>query len=245
VRRRRRHTLDLLPLLDVFMVVLFVFATIQETKLDDSTTQLDALEREAAELREQAATAQAREKQLSDRLAAAELEAADRAELEARVAEFERVCGRARPGGPACPALELEPRDAAEQLAIDSLLARLFENIAVYEIELDGAPDFERGILNNRCCWRRGPPKGEWKSCGDMPSDAEERRAWIDDGGGGLIDALRSNQGGDALVMLRQGPRARYRQSNDLAELLRDRLPNHRIYDDGTVTTLECPLLAP
>ena len=31
--KRRRHSLDLLPLLDVFMVVLFVFATIQELSL--------------------------------------------------------------------------------------------------------------------------------------------------------------------------------------------------------------------
>lgn len=232
MNRRARRGIDLLPLLDVFMVVLFVFATIQETQLDDSAQELEALKAEQAVLREQIA-------------AAAERDTAARAELEARVGEFERACGPQVPGGPLCPAIELEPRDAAEQLAVDALLARLFDNVAVFEIELDGAVDVERGILDNPCCYRSGPPKGEWKSCGDMPSDADERTAWIDDGGEGLIDALGRNHGGNAIVMLRQGPRARYRQSNDLAELLRDRLPpDHRIYDDGQVTALDCPLFA-
>ena len=41
-----RHRLDLLPLLDVFMVVLFVFATIQEQRLGDSTRDAEQLQRQ-------------------------------------------------------------------------------------------------------------------------------------------------------------------------------------------------------
>jgi hypothetical protein len=252
VNHRRAHRgIDMLPLLDVFMVVLFVFATIQETKLDDSAQELEALrhtvailEVERDALADQATAAVAREQALEDRLAAAEVEADERVELEARVAEFERVCGPAKPGGPVCPAIELEPREAAEQLAVDTLLARLFDNIAVFEIELDGAIDAERQVLLNPCCYRSDPPKGEWKSCGDIPSDADERAAWLDDGGQGLLEALRRDHGGNAIVILRQGAGARYRQTNDLADLLREQLPDHRIYDDGSVATLDCPLLA-
>ncbi|MBA3547343.1 MAG: hypothetical protein H0T76_12725, partial [Nannocystis sp.] len=49
--KRRRHSLDLLPLLDVFMVVLFVFAMIQERQLGDSASASAAMERELAALR--------------------------------------------------------------------------------------------------------------------------------------------------------------------------------------------------
>jgi hypothetical protein len=39
-----KRSIDMLPLLDVFMVVLFVFATIQEGQLDDTSSQLEQAE---------------------------------------------------------------------------------------------------------------------------------------------------------------------------------------------------------
>lgn len=251
MKPRTRRSIDMLPLLDVFMVVLFVFATIQETKLDDSAQELEALghtveilEVERAALADQAAAAVAREQALEDRLAAAEVDATKRVELQDRIAEFERECGPAKPGGPVCPAIGLEPREAAEQLAVDTLLARLFDNVAVFEIELDGVKDFESGVLDNPCCYRSEPPAGEWKSCGTMPSGPDELATWLDDGGEVLLDALRRTHGGNAIVILRQGAQAQHSQSKNLADLLREQLPDHRIYDDGSVATLDCPLLA-
>ena len=47
---RARPRLDLLPLLDVFMVVLFVFATIQEKQLDETQRDVEAERARAAEL---------------------------------------------------------------------------------------------------------------------------------------------------------------------------------------------------
>jgi hypothetical protein len=59
-------------------------------------------------------------------------------------------------------------------------------------------------------------------------------RTWLDDGADNLLEGLSRTRGGNAVVLLRQGLSVRYRLSNDLAKLLRERMPNHRIYDDGT-----------
>ena len=52
-----RRNLDMLPLLDVFMVVLFVFATIQEGELAAEEQQSDDLEKQLLAAQIQAATA--------------------------------------------------------------------------------------------------------------------------------------------------------------------------------------------
>lgn len=248
--KRRRHGLDLLPLLDVFMVVLFVFATIQEHELDDSaqaiaatTTQLAELEAELARAREAQVSAEARATLLDEQRDAAQREAAKLPALEAELAEYRELCGEPKPGGPRCPAIELEPQTTAERLATDALLARLFDNVAVFEIELQGEVDLVQGLRFNHCCFRADPPKGEWRTCGDVPSDSGTRSTWIDDGGQGLLDGLRRTRGGNAIVLLRQGAIADYRLTNDLADALREQLPDHRIYDDGEVAELDCPLL--
>ncbi|MFV8749477.1 hypothetical protein ACNOYE_02870 [Nannocystaceae bacterium ST9] len=247
---RTRRSVDMLPLLDVFMVVLFVFATIQEHELEDSSEALATLERrvEVLEVENQAqrgwiAAAERREQALADQLAAAELEAAKVRDLDEQLAEFRRLCGKATPGGPLCPAIELDPKTVQEQLATDTLLARLFDNVAVFEIELQGEVDLEREVLRNHCCFRSDPPDGAWQDCGELPSALTEQAAWIADGGQGLLDGLRRTRGGNAIVLIRQGGKARYRLTNDLADALREQLPDHGIYDDGEVAELACPLL--
>lgn len=241
--RRARRGIDMLPLLDVFMVVLFVFATIQEHAIDDGSQTIAGLERELAALQAKHEAASAREAELVDALALAQAEATTLREADVQLAEYRRVCGEPKPEGPLCPAIELEPKTAAEQLALDTLLARLFDNVAVFEVELEGEPDLVRGVLVNHCCYRSDPPQGEWRGCGDMPSSREELERWVADGGEGLIEALRRTRGGNAIVLLRQGSRARYRMTNDLSDALRETLPEHRVYDDGQVDALDCPLL--
>lgn len=250
MRPRARRSVDMLPLLDVFMVVLFVFATIQEHELEDSSQELEAAAQAQAQLeaelvlqREQAVAAEARAALLDEQRAAAQREADRTPALDELVAEYRKLCGPAKAGGPLCPAIELDPQTAAEQLATETLLARLFDNVAVFEIELEGEPDLERSILLNHCCYRADPPNGEWKSCGIVPSAEAERAAWIDDGGQSLLDGLRRTRGGNAIVLIRQGSRARHRLTNELADALRDQLPDHRIYDDGQAAELDCPLL--
>lgn len=237
----------MLPLLDVFMVVLFVFATIQEQQLDSSVQELDDTSAALAEARAEAERQADRAAQLEDQLTRLEVQTDAQAQTEEqlrdRVEQYEQECGPARPGGPACPAAAVNP-NAKAQAAMAALHERLLDNVAVFEVELEGEPDMTTGKVTNLCCYRPDPPSGAWKSCGEVPTDEADQRAWLDDGADGLVDGLSRTRGGNAVVLLRQGNWARYRLSNDLAELLRDRFPSHRVYDDGTTAgALECPLL--
>jgi len=237
----------MLPLLDVFMVVLFVFATIQEQQIDSSTHELDALSETVTQLTHERDQQTERVEQLADELAELETrsrqQAARERELEQLVEAYEQECGPRRPNGPVCPTAAVNP-DAKAQAAMAALHERLLDNVAVFEVEVEGQGDLATGKLRNHCCYRADPPDGEWRRCGEIPSDAIEQVAWIDDGADGLIDGLSRTRGGNAVVLLRQGTLARYRISNDLAELLRERMPSHRIYDDGaSAGPLRCPLL--
>jgi hypothetical protein len=227
-----KRGIDMLPLLDVFMVVLFVFATIQETQLDDSVQALDQTQaslEQASQEREQQAE---RIEQLDDEVTRLERQAARVDELEQLLAAYEAECGPRIPAGPVCPPASVNP-DAKALVEMAALQERLLDNIAVFEIDIEGVPDLETGELHNRCCFRASPPNGEWRSCGEVPTGEAEMLTWLDDGGDGLVEGLGRTHGGNAVVLLRQGDEARYRVSNDLAELLRQRMPSHRIYDDG------------
>lgn len=228
-----RRGIDMLPLLDVFMVVLFVFATIQETQLDDSTQALDEAQQALARATEQRDQQAERIEQLDDQVTQLERQAARVAELEELVSQYEAECGPRKPGGPVCPPAAINP-DAKAQVEMAALHERLLDNIAVFEVDIEGVPDLSTGELHNRCCFRASPPNGAWRSCGEVPNEELERVTWLDDGADGLLEGLGRTHGGNAVVLLRQGEDARYRVSNDLAELLRERMPSHRIYDDGS-----------
>ncbi|NVB38995.1 hypothetical protein G6O69_14225 [Pseudenhygromyxa sp. WMMC2535] len=233
-RRRSRHAVDMLPLLDVFMVVLFVFATIQESELDSTTSERDSATRalDAARDRNAALEEALAETRALARGAASELEA------------YAQACGPREAGGPRCPAAHTpDAQRYAELRELEAIHERLLDNIGVFEVELEGAPDPEGERLVNRCCVRADPPKGGWVACGEVPGDPEAREAWLDAGGEGLLDVLGRTRGGKAIVLLRQGGRARFRLSNDLAATLRERLPDHRVYDGMTSEALRCPLL--
>lgn len=239
----------MLPLLDVFMVVLFVFATIQESQLDDSSQALIESSRSLAdaeaELAEHRETVEALEREVE----IAERRQAKQVELEDEIVEYRRACGPREPGGPVCPNAELDPDAAAQAKKIASmskLQERLLDNVAVFEVEIEGRSDLDSGEIRNQCCVRANPPDGRWRACGDIPTDADARADWLDDGGDGLLDTIRRTHGGNAIVMIRQGDGARFRLTNDVAQDLRDRLPDHEIYDDGrSPSALACPLFKP
>lgn len=230
----RRHQLDLLPLLDVFMVVLFVFATIQEQRLDDTSRDATQLEQRVAQAeealrvtvareREQAAAHTVVEQERAATLASAEAEAERvRAEVEVLRQAFASHQQQTR--------VELAKAGLPEQaLENREVLERVLEKYSVFEIELHGE-DRESGELVNRCCYRIDPLLDEWRSCGQVPSSSEERERWLDEGANGLADALRRTKGGNAMTLVRQDLDASYRVASGLAGLLRTRLPDHHVY---------------
>jgi len=237
-----KRSIDMLPLLDVFMVVLFVFATIQEQQLDTSTQELDDLSEAFASAAAERERQAARVEELEAELERSDARAKHAQELSERVGEYERVCGPER-DGLVCPPAQVNP-DAKAQAAMSALHERLLDNIAVFEIEIEGSLNLVTGETSNRCCYRADPPTGAWQSCGEMPSDEDQRLRWFDDGAQGLVSGLSRTRGGKSIVLLRQGSTARHRLSNHLASLLRERMPSARIYDDGTSGgPPECPRL--
>ena len=97
------------------------------------------------------------------------------------------------------------------------------------------------GVVHNRCCYRTEPLSSEWRACGEAPAASDDLRDWLAEGGAGLVDALRRTKGGNALTIVRQNERATFRIGRKLEEQLRDRFPDHKIYDEGVaVHSLAC-----
>jgi hypothetical protein len=234
-----RRSIDMLPLLDVFMVVLFVFATIQEGQLDTTVEQLDQAEHDRVVAELTAATESARAAGLSAELEVSKSEAARADELETKIAAYERSCGPRVEGGPLCPAAEPDTRALAEVAAVHE---QLLNRIAVFELEIAGERTSNQIV--DHCCVRADPPRGEWRRCGIIPSGEGPRADWFDDGGEGLRDVLSETRDGYAIVLLKQDLGASYQVSKDVSRLLHERLREHYVYDDGVSDKpLSCPLL--
>ena len=84
--------------------------------------------------------------------------------------------------------------------------------------------------VTNRCCFRVDPLADGWQPCGEIPGDAEARERWLDEGAGGLVDALRRTKGGNAMTLVRQDTRASHRLATRLVEQLRDRFTDQHFY---------------
>ncbi len=241
MKRRRRHALDLLPLLDVFMVVLFVFATIQEQQLDVSEHELAALRAEVSALQDAASVARAADpdaaateqaRQQSEQALRSELVATrdELVELHAALARLRQAAETAAATG---------TTGGAEVLRRQEVFKKLVDQFSVFEIEIDGV--LIDGVVHNRCCYRTEPLSSEWRACGEAPAATEDLRDWLAEGGAGLVDALRRTKGGNALTIVRQNERATFRVGRKLEEQLRDRFPDHKIYDEGVaVHSLAC-----
>lgn len=230
-----RHRLDLLPLLDVFMVVLFVFATIQEQRLDDTTRDAERLQQRIAEAERVLRSAEARSRQReaehdeaaqqqADALAQAKREAQHlRRELEELRQDFVEQKARTR--------RELAQAGVPEQmLARVDVLERVLDKYSVFEIELGGGIG-EAGEVITRCCYRTDPLLDQWHSCGVVPARPEDRAAWLDEGAGGLVDALRRTKGGNSMTLVRQHDQeGGFRMASRLAEQLRERFSDQHVY---------------
>lgn len=231
---RRRHALDLLPLLDVFMVVLFVFATIQEQQLDASAHEATALRSRLAALEQAEAPQRAAQaaSAAAEREARAALERSQQelAELRAAVEEVRRAAEKAAAEG---------DLDGAEALRRREVLAKLLDHFSVFEIEVDGA--LVDGAVVNRCCYRAEPLPTAWRACGELPATSTELREWLAEGGAGLVEALRRTKGGNAMTIVRQNERATWQVARKLAGLLKERFAEHKIYDESApLHSLDC-----
>ena len=317
MRRRSSRHIDMLPLLDVFMVVMFVFATIQEdeheaeraesehlaAQLDASeqqqaevTARLEVAEREAADAKAEfehlAAQLDASEQQQAEvtaRLEVAEREAADaKAEFEHLAAQLDASEQQQAEVTARLEAAEREAADAKEESdklraevasvvkqfifsdkdtlgvddarqfsfaqvltestsnkatlgvddarGVDEFLRReevldmLLNHFYVFEIEVVGEADADGGTVTNRCCYRAGASKTPWKSCKTVPHRAAELDAWLQDGGDGLVNALRATKGGNVMTVIRQDRTATHRVAHSLSASLRDIFHKHEIY---------------
>lgn len=235
--RRRRHPIDLLPLLDVFMVVLFVFATIQEQQLEDTTHDAERLAERAAQAERalQAASDRDRERTTEDERHAAALAEAERAadalRDELRLLREGIVDEQARTRDTLARAGL--PSETLERL---DLLSRLLDKHGVVEIEITGHLG-EDGVRVNRCCYRVDPLAERWQSCGLVPTHAGDRERWLDDGAHGLAEALRRTKGGNAMTLVRSDLEASHDIAGLLAALLRTR------FSDQYVDAKEAPVL--
>jgi hypothetical protein len=224
--KRARTRLDLLPLLDVFMVVLFVFATIQEQQVEVTTQGVEAERERAAALESELAEAQAR--------LAADPPSTQTQELREELRQRDEALAE----------LRAEVRGTLDGLATGDdairerdVLAKLLDRYSVFEIEIDGEID-DSGAVVNHCCFRDDPLGAVWQSCADVPVLEGERGAWLDTGAGGLVAALRRTKGGNAMTIVRQDTEVSHGAASLLAEQLRSRFP------DRTVDVQTAPVLA-
>lgn len=205
----------MLPLLDVFMVVVFLFATIQEGTAKQ-------LEEEA----EAAAEAQAEAVASANRQAAAAEAARDRARDAA--AKLKRQLAASREASPNTP----DPRTRV-------VLERLLEKATVVEIEITGELT-DDGEVAHQCCFRTDPRKPNFSSCGSPPTDAEGMQRWLDEAAS-LNAALRTTRGGAALTLIRQDDVAVYRIGARVADTIRALHPDRQVYAESpTELTRTC-----
>ena len=269
MRRRSSRHIDMLPLLDVFMVVLFVFATIQEdeheaeraeferlvAQLDvsarqqqaEAATRLKVAERGAADAKAESEhlaaqlDASARQQaEVTARLEAAEREAADAKEAADKLrAEAASVVKQFILSNKDTPGVD-DARGVDEFLRREDVLDKLLDHFTVFEVEVVGEADADRNILTNRCCYRTHTSKTPWKSCETVPYRPAELDAWLQDGGDGLVAALRRTKGGNAMTVIRQDTTATHGVARSLRQSLLKFFPEHEIY---SMTPEESPTL--
>ena len=259
MRRRSSRHIDMLPLLDVFMVVLFVFATIQEdeheaerAEFERLVAQLDISARqhqaEAATRLKVAERGAADAKAESEHLAAQlDASAQQQAEVTARLEAAEREAADAKE---AADTLRVEVASVVKQFILsnkdtlgvddargvdeflrrEEVLDKLLNHFTVFEVEVVGEADADGETVTNRCCYRTDTSKTPWKSCETVPHRAAELDAWLQDGGDGLVAALRRTKGGNAMTVIRQDRTATHRVAHSLSASLLKFFPEHEIY---------------
>ena len=120
------------------------------------------------------------------------------------------------------------------------MLDKLLNHFAVFEVEVVGEANADGHTVTNRCCYRTDISKTPWKSCETVPFREAELDAWLQDGGDGLVAALRRTKGDNAMAVIRQDTTAIHRVAHSLRESLLRFFPEHEIY---SMTPKESPTL--
>ena len=166
------------------MVVLFVFATIQESQLDTSAQATAKLQ---AQLLADTGEAE-RVRRAQPEIAAAGQAAADAlAQVKEEQVQLRDTVDRLRAAAEQAAATGSTP--GAEVLRRQDVLARLLNHFSVFEIEVDG--ELAGDTVVNHCCYRTEPLAGAWRPCGQVPAATAELQDWLAEGAGGLFEALR------------------------------------------------------
>jgi len=222
--RQRRH-LDLLPLLDVFMVILFALATMTERELESTTERAQELAADLEAVQKELDTG-ARARAEADRL---RVEVAGLHDRLAEIVDADATLARAE-----------------EHRRRDAILGKVLHHIELVEIEISGHTESEGRIIN-RCCFRTDPLTPAWRTCGLVPAHAVPRATWFDHQALDLHAAL-SNEGSDrsTLFMIRQDDIATHRIAEKLAIMIRQRVGDDKVYDEDVgPRRLGCPADVP
>ncbi|MEM7155941.1 MAG: hypothetical protein AAF799_24025 [Myxococcota bacterium] len=245
-----RHRLDLLPLLDVFMVVLFVFATIQEQQLGDSTRDAEQLQQQVAQAQQtleqvqqqQHEFEQQHQHQQTQREAQRELDDVAKAETEREVERLRKELERLRESATRHEQKTREdlermglPADARQRIEV---LTHVLDKYSVIEVDIRGRTG-EGDVIVHDCCFRADPLGDRWSSCGVVPQRFEDRTVWLDSGADGLVDVLRKTKGGNAMTVVRQDQAVGHRIGSRLVEQLRERFSDQHFYVEEEVVLLD------
>lgn len=242
---RRKRRLEMLPLLDVFMVVLFVFATIQEGKLSATTE-------ESQQLQEELEQAQSKLQQVEDELQEADVEATqsklDEAQkqrkqlaedLDKTKKKVDELEEKEKQAIDKVEEMEKKLRqkiseqvESSEEVRREEILEKLLDQHSVFEVEIRGTVDPEEGVVNH-CCYRTDPRAKTWKRCGEVPVQTNAQADWFRAGGDGLLDVLRNTKGGNAMTIIRHDATASHRIGQKLESLIREQVTEQKVYNEG------------
>ncbi|NUP11534.1 MAG: hypothetical protein HOW73_36275 [Polyangiaceae bacterium] len=205
----RKKPLDMIPFVDIMIVVLFIFATIEEGETTPSTA--------LADLQEQ-----------NDKLKADVSKSdAKRIAVEAERDELEKTIEASK------QAVE-QGLEANRQREV---MKALLGEAQVVEVEIEGNPT-DAGSVNT-CCYRRFAVDAPWKSCGEIPSDGDERARWLDFGAGGLLPELNATGKTPTLVIIRQEKDAAYNISDKLGTDIREKTPIQKAFASTVETSVQ------
>lgn len=243
-QRRQARPVDMLPLLDIILVVLFVFATLEEGKTITNQEQIKKLKQELsaalqtlqtlrdaapptdsadplAGLMTQIESLQAQNEELKQQQQASK---ADAKEIEEQMKQLLALKDN------------FENREyRLEHMARqDTLIKYLIKQVYITEVEIANS--------DNQCCYRQDPSKGQWLSCGRVPPGESFMEEWLKTGAGRqLSEILEATRGGNALTIITvSGIVGSIQEDLDsvLARLYKDK--GQRFFFETKPATLKC-----
>lgn len=235
---------DMLPLIDVILVVLFVFATIEEGNTQNQSSSVQMKEQQIDNLQSLLNQLQS---QLDEMIPAETLESAlaskdetidaqkkTAAQQAQTVAELKKTIqdqktDLKRSDQKTKDILKFKLKVSDQRLDLESvkraesLIKHLLKQNIVTEVEISGE--------DNTCCYRQDPQKGSWQSCGQVP--IYPNKTWLKGPDAQkLNNTLESTRGGNAITIVRQDVNASHLISVRLQSVIRQEISESKVYVD-------------